>query len=47
MALLISLIVTISNVYNGFVNTDKNKIKLISCMGTGNKMDPSKLKIRN
>ena len=29
MALLISLIVTISNVYNGFVNTDKNKFKLL------------------
>ena len=29
MALLISLIVTISNVYNGFVNTDKNKVKLL------------------
>lgn len=29
MALLISLIVTISNVYNGFVNTDKNKMKLL------------------
>ena len=29
MALLISLIVTISNVYNGFVNTDRNKIKLL------------------
>ena len=29
MALLISLIVTISNVYNGFVNTDYNKIKLL------------------
>ena len=29
MALLISLIVTISNVYNGFVGTDKNKIKLL------------------
>jgi len=29
MALLISVIVTISNVYNGFVNTDKNKIKLL------------------
>ena len=29
MALLISLIITISNVYNGFVNTDKNKIKLL------------------
>ena len=30
MALLISLIVTISNVYNGFVNTDGNKIKLMN-----------------
>ena len=30
MALLISLIVTISNVYNGFVNTDSNKIKLLN-----------------
>ena len=29
MALLISLIVTISNVYNGFINTDSNKIKLM------------------
>ena len=29
MALLISLIVTISSVYNGFVNTDGNKIKLM------------------
>lgn len=29
MALLISLIVTISNVYNGFINTDSNKIKLL------------------
>ena len=29
MALLISLIVTISNVYNGFINIDKNKIKLL------------------
>lgn len=29
MALLISLIVTISNVYNGFVSTDKNKVKLL------------------
>ena len=29
MALLISLIVTISNVYNGFVNTDGYKIKLL------------------
>lgn len=29
MALLISLIITISNVYSGFENTDKNKIKLL------------------
>ena len=29
MALLISLIITISNVYSGFVNTDKNRIKLM------------------
>lgn len=29
MALLISLVVTISNVYNGFVNTDRNKMKLL------------------
>lgn len=29
MALLISLIITISNVYAGFINTDKNKIKLL------------------
>ena len=29
MALLISLIITIANVYSGFVNTDKNMIKLM------------------
>ena len=29
MALLISLIITISNVYSGFVNTDINRIKLM------------------
>ena len=29
MALLISLIVTISNVYSGFINTDKNMLKLM------------------
>ena len=29
MALLISLIITISNVYSGFVNTDNEKIKLM------------------
>ena len=29
MALLISLIITITNVYNGFINTDRNMIKLM------------------
>ncbi len=29
MALLISLIITIINVYTGFINTDKNKLKLM------------------
>lgn len=29
MALLISLIITISSVYAGFINTDKNKVKLM------------------
>jgi len=29
MALLISLIITISQVYSGFINTDKNRIKLM------------------
>ena len=29
MALLISLIITITNVYSGFINTDKNMIKLM------------------
>jgi len=33
MALLISLIITISNVYNGFINTDNNKIKLLQSFG--------------
>lgn len=33
MALLISLVITISNVYLGFVNTDKNKIKLLKSFG--------------
>lgn len=34
MALLISLIITISNVYSGFINTDKNKIKLLKSFGS-------------
>ena len=33
MALLISLIITISNVYLGFVHTDRNKIKLLMSFG--------------
>ncbi len=33
MALLISLIITISNVYSGFVNTDKSRIKLMKSFG--------------
>ena len=33
MALLISIVITISNVYSGFVNTDKNKIKLLKSFG--------------
>ena len=33
MALLISLIITIINVYDGFNSTDKNKIKLMKTLG--------------
>ena len=33
MALLISLIITIINVYNGFISTDINKIKLLKSFG--------------
>ena len=33
MALLISLIITITQVYSGFINTDKNKIKLMNSFG--------------
>lgn len=29
MAILISLIISIQNIYNGFIHTDKNKIKLL------------------
>lgn len=29
MAILISIIISIQNIYNGFINTDKNKIKLL------------------
>ena len=34
MALLISLIITIINVYNGFSSTDVNKIKLLNSFGS-------------
>lgn len=33
MALLISIVITISNVYSGFINTDKNKVKLLKSFG--------------
>lgn len=33
MALLISLVITISNVYSGFINTDKNRLKLMKSFG--------------
>ena len=32
MALLISLIITIINLYEGFISTDKNKIKLMKSL---------------
>ena len=37
MALLISLIITIITVYNGFITTDKNKIKLLKSFGATKK----------
>ena len=33
MSILISLIVSIQTIYNGFINTDKNKIKLLKTFG--------------
>lgn len=33
MALLINLIISIITIYNGFINTDKNKIKLLKSFG--------------
>lgn len=38
MAILISIIISIQNIYTGFINTDKNKIKLIKTFG-GNKVN--------
>ena len=37
MSLLISLIITIITVYNGFITTDKNKIKLLKSFGATKK----------
>lgn len=37
MAILISLIVSIQTIYNGFINTDKNKIKLLKTFGATKK----------
>ncbi len=37
MALLISIIVSIQSIYNGFINTDKNKIKLMKTFKASNK----------
>ena len=55
MALLISIVITISNVYSGFINTDKNKIKLLKSFGASkNQMlkyliipNPEKVKLLN
>ncbi len=38
MAILISIIISIQNIYNGFKNTDKNKIKLLKTLN-GTKKD--------
>lgn len=37
MSILISLIVSIQTIYNGFINTDKNKIKLLKTFGATRK----------
>ncbi len=37
MAVLISIIVSIQTIYNGFINTDKNKIKLLKAFNASNK----------
>ena len=37
MAILISIIISIQNIYNGFINTDKNKIKLLKTFNASNK----------
>ena len=43
MALLISVIITIINVYNGFINTDENKIKLMKSFKATKKQIYTKL----
>lgn len=37
MAILISIIISIQTIYNGFINTDKNKIKLMKTFNASNK----------
>lgn len=37
MAILISIIVSIQTIYNGFISTDKNKIKLMKTFNASNK----------
>lgn len=37
MSIFISIIVSIQTIYNGFINTDKNKIKLLKTFGSTNK----------
>lgn len=47
MALLINLIISIITIYNGFLNTDKNKIKLLESFGANKIQILTKLVIPN
>lgn len=47
MALLINLIISIMTIYNGFTNTDKNKIKLLKSFGANKIQILTKLIIPN
>ena len=47
MALLINLIISIITIYNGFINTDKDKIKLLKSFGASNFDIITKLVIPN
>lgn len=47
MALFINLIISIITIYNGFINTDKNKIKLLQSFGATKKQILFKLVIPN